>query len=63
MTHKEALTIAWQDYEETGEKQAIIQLARPWHERPTYCPIELRWASGLRGEIVAVIGDKPKGER
>jgi len=23
-------------------------------------PFEARWASGLRGEIVAVIGDKPK---
>jgi len=63
MTHKEALAIAWQDYEETGEKQAVVQLRDPWRGRPAYVPIEARWASGLRGEIVAVIGDKPKEER
>jgi len=37
MTHKEALTIAWQDYEETGEKQAVVQLRAPWRgDRPMF---------------------------
>jgi len=56
MTRKEAEAIAHTEYKETGKPQAIVKLARLWHGQPAYYPIEARWASGLSGEVVGVIG-------